>query len=103
MRWLPWRSAPTRLPDRPDCRQVERVVQSFLDGELRPDDAEVVALHLRECDRCGLDAQVVREVIAVIRRQRPDLDPEPLARLAGFADDPDRTDPTSEAGPDVTG
>lgn len=103
MRWPLRRRIPTSLPSRPGCEAVERVVQSFFDGELSVEDAKVVAWHLRACDRCGLDAEVVRQVTAMIRRQRSDLPPEPLVRLAGFADDLDRTVPPSQSGPNVTG
>lgn len=82
-----WRHTPGPLPDRPDCGQVERAVQSFLDGELRPADARLVAVHLRECERCGREAELVREIMATIRRQRLDPLAAPLARLTGFVDD----------------
>lgn len=72
-------------PD-PDCHQVGSVLQAYLDGELGPQDAEVVAEHLEHCERCGIEAATVGRVIEVIRRQRPDLEPGALERLAGFVD-----------------
>lgn len=74
------------LPPEPDCHEVGAVLQSYLDGELGAEDTGVVAAHLEHCERCGIEAATVTRVIAAIRRQRPDLDPEPLARLAGFVD-----------------
>ena len=82
--------ATTPLPDQPSCDQVGRVLQSFVDGELGPQDAERVAEHLEHCGRCGIEAAVVDRVIQTIRRQRPDLDVEALARLEGFVADIDR-------------
>ena len=74
------------LPPEPDCHEVGAVLQSYLDGELGAEDTGVVAAHLEHCERCGIEAATVTRVIAAIGRQRPDLDPEPLARLAGFVD-----------------
>lgn len=74
------------LPARPDCEHVGAVLQAYLDGELGPSDAELVAEHLQHCERCGIERETVDRVIDVIRRQRPDLDPEPIDRLSGFVD-----------------
>ncbi len=77
---------PLPLPTAPDCHQVGSVLQAYLDGELGPRDAEVMAGHLEHCDRCGIEATTVDRVIDAIKRQRPDLDPVPLRRLTGFVD-----------------
>jgi anti-sigma factor RsiW len=87
------RRLPTPLPADPDCEQVGAVLQAYLDGELGPEDAEVVAEHLRFCDRCGIEVEITRRVIDAIRRQRPDLDDGSLERLAGFVDDLTREGP----------
>ncbi|MFO7777306.1 MAG: zf-HC2 domain-containing protein [Nitriliruptoraceae bacterium] len=81
------------LPPEPDCHQVGAVLQSYLDGELGPEDAGIVAAHLEHCERCEIESATVSKVISVIRRQRPDLDPEPIARLAGFIDELEREGP----------
>ncbi len=78
------------LPPEPDCQQVGAVLQSYLDGELGPDDAGIVAAHLEHCQRCEIESATVSKVISVIRRQRPDLDPAPIARLTGFIDELER-------------
>jgi anti-sigma factor RsiW len=62
------------------------MLQSVLDGELPADRAELVAAHLESCRRCEVEAQAVREVIAAIRRQRPDLDLSAYTRLADTVD-----------------
>jgi anti-sigma factor RsiW len=52
MRWSLRRRRPL------DCRQVGRVLQRDLDGELDPTGKEAVRLHLEDCLRCGLAASV---------------------------------------------
>ena len=74
------------LPPEPDCHEVGAVLQSYLDGELEAEDTGVVAAHLEHCERCGIEAATVTRVIDAIRRQRPDLDPDPLVRLTGFVE-----------------
>ena len=80
------RRRPLPLPKEPECHEVGAVLQAYLDGELGPDDAELVAEHLRFCERCEIEAATVTRVVDAIKRQRPDLDPEPIERLAGFVD-----------------
>jgi anti-sigma factor (TIGR02949 family) len=77
---------PLPLPPDPDCHVVGAVLQAYLDGELGPEDAELVAAHLEHCERCQIEASTVEQVVDAIRRQRPDLDPAPIDRLAGFVD-----------------
>jgi len=81
------------LPPEPDCHQVGAVLQSYLDGELGPEDAGIVAAHLEHCQRCEIESETVSKVISVIRRQRPDLDPGPIERLTGFIDQLERQGP----------
>ena len=68
------------------CRQVRRVLQSFLDGEISAERAELVAAHLEACRRCGGEADLLREVIAAIRTLRPDLDLAAWTRLVAAVD-----------------
>jgi hypothetical protein len=74
------------LPSSPDCHEVGRVLQAYLDGELGPDDAELVAEHLADCDRCEIESRTVLAVRDAIRQQRPDLDIDRLARLERFVE-----------------
>lgn len=80
------RRRPLPVPRDPDCHAVGAVLQAYLDGELGPQDAELVAEHLEHCERCQIESATVERVVAAIRRQRPDLDPVPIDRLAGFVD-----------------
>jgi anti-sigma factor RsiW len=80
------RRLPLPLPPDPDCHVVGAVLQAYLDGELGPEDAGLVAEHLEHCERCDIEAATVERVVEAIRRQRPDLDPGPIDRLAAFVD-----------------
>lgn len=81
------RQAATPLPEQPECGEVARVLQSFIDGELGPDDADKVADHLEFCERCNVESRIVNEVVATIRRQAPALDRDRLERLERFVDE----------------
>jgi anti-sigma factor RsiW len=80
------RRLPIPLPPDPACHVVGAVLQAYLDGELGPADAELVAAHLEHCDRCQIEAATVTEVVGLIQRQRPDLDTSVVDRLAGFVE-----------------
>lgn len=81
------RRAPLPLPVDPDCHQVGAVLQAYVDGELGAQDADAVAAHLEHCRRCGIEVRTVEQVIDAIQRQRPDVDPGALRRLAGYVDE----------------
>jgi anti-sigma factor ChrR (cupin superfamily) len=87
------RTLPLPLPPVPECHVVGAVLQAYLDGELGPEDAEIVAAHLEHCERCGIEATTVERVVDAIKRQRPDLDPEPIDRLTSFVDRLTRSGP----------
>lgn len=83
----------TPLPSPPGCEEVGAVLQAYLDGELGPEDGELVAEHLEHCDRCEIEAATVSKVVDSIRRQRPDLDAESLQRLRRFVEELDEPGP----------
>lgn len=70
-----------------DCWQVRRTLQSFLDGEVTPEEAERVAAHLQDCSRCDVEAEVLTRVIEAVQRLRPDLDVAVYTRLVAAVDD----------------
>ena len=72
-----------RMP--PDCRQVGRVLQAYLDGELPEERLAEVAEHLRHCDRCGIEADVYREVKRSLGQVAPPPSPSGLERLRAYA------------------
>ncbi len=69
------------------CRDVQRLMQRFVDGELPASQTDLVAEHLRDCERCGLSAEEFSAVKSALRRLRPDLDVDALARLHAYADE----------------
>lgn len=73
-----------RMP--PDCREVAAVLQSFLDGELAPEQVGMVAEHLEHCERCGLEAHLYGQVMASLAGLRSAPDAGAMDRLRSFAD-----------------
>lgn len=68
-----------------NCREVGRVLQTFLDGELRDSDAKLVAAHLDECRACGLESDSYDRIKAALAQPMPEgADPEAIERLREF-------------------
>ncbi len=60
------------VAERPlSCRQVGRILQRYLDGDLDQSAADKVADHLEDCRRCGLEVTVYREIKASLRGRAP--------------------------------
>jgi anti-sigma factor RsiW len=66
-----------------DCEHVGIVLQHYLDGELDDRTASLVAAHLDACRRCGLEADLYRDLKAAIAR-RSDPPEDSLTRLREF-------------------
>lgn len=70
------------------CRHVMRVLQSYLDGEVDAQTADVVAVHLEECRRCGLEAatyEAIKVALASgVEAGHVPVDPATLDRLHAF-------------------
>ena len=62
------------------------MLQAFLDGEVAAHKAELIAAHLESCTRCGVEQDTLNQVIAALRRLRPDLDLAAYTRLADVVD-----------------
>jgi len=69
---------------RPECHRTRQVLQSWLDGELGKDDAARVAAHLQLCERCGIEADLYRQVKDTLASLRVPPDPTVVARLDRF-------------------
>lgn len=69
------------------CRQVEQIVQAFLDGELPPHQAANVEVHLDRCRDCGIEADRIDRVRSALARLRAPLDPASLARVRRGAEE----------------
>ncbi|MBI2168537.1 MAG: zf-HC2 domain-containing protein [Actinobacteria bacterium] len=68
------------------CREVGRVLQAHLDGEIEHQKAQAVATHLNGCAGCGLEADVYSEIKAALRRQAGELAPDAVERLRRFGE-----------------
>lgn len=75
---------------RSGCLRVTRVLQSYLDGEVDEVTSAIVAKHLEECRRCGLEASTYRAIKSAITEAGPDVAPvdaEAIERLRRFTED----------------
>lgn len=70
----------------PTCREVGRLLQAHLDGELQLWEASAVADHLNDCEGCGMEAEVYAEIKSALRRQAEEIPPEATARLLVFSE-----------------
>lgn len=75
-----------RRPGGMSCRQVGKVLQTHLDGELDDERRRRVAAHLEACERCGLEAEVIEGVRSALRRRRERLPAATAAALREFSD-----------------
>lgn len=71
------------------CMRVARVLQSYLDGEVKPPTARAVEEHLEECRMCGLEAStytaIKTAIAACTDTDTPRVEPAAVARLTAFA------------------
>jgi anti-sigma factor RsiW len=73
------------------CREVGRILQSYLDADLDQARVSIVAAHLEHCRRCGMEADAytrIKESLARIGREGR-VHPEDrlsIVRLRRFAD-----------------
>lgn len=73
---------------RSDCRQVAKVLQSYLDGETEASTSSMVAEHLEMCRQCGLEASTylaIKSAIAANAPSETSVDDDAVARLRDFA------------------
>lgn len=68
-----------------NCRQVRKVINQFLDGELPATKHHLVVDHLEVCDMCGIEATKVEAVIGGLRALRGPVDADAMSRLDAFA------------------
>lgn len=67
------------------CREVARVLQSYLDGETDDMTTGRVARHLEDCRRCGLELSTYEALKAALVRRVPVVDELAVERLRSFA------------------
>lgn len=88
-----------RIVEMATCRDVGRVLQTYLDGELDEHRVAKVTAHLEHCLRCGMKVKTYTQIKEALVRvaERGDVHPEDrlaIERLRRFAD----TLSTSDAG-----
>lgn len=69
------------------CREVGKVLQRYLDGNIDEQAAHEIDKHLDECRRCGLESEVYREIKASLARRAPTLPETTLRRLRRFGEE----------------
>ena len=74
-----------RRRDEASCREVSRVLQAYLDGQVDELSARRVSRHLEACRRCGLEAEVYDRIQDAVGRMNRDVSSLPLERLRDFA------------------
>lgn len=80
-------SAVNSIKDLLDCIRVNRVLQSYLDGELDDEHgAQMVARHLQACRRCGLAADSIQTLKERVARLRREPSPEQVQRIERVID-----------------
>lgn len=67
-----------------DCREVGRVLQSYLDDDVEADFSEKIAAHLDACRDCGLELATYQAIKAALAARMPEVDPATLERLHAF-------------------
>ncbi|MEO0495282.1 MAG: zf-HC2 domain-containing protein [Actinomycetota bacterium] len=68
-----------------NCREVGRVLQSYIDGDVESDFAEKIAIHLEQCKHCGLEYETyIRIKDSLADRQNDQIDADAIARLREF-------------------
>ena len=67
------------------CRQLGKVLQTYLDGEIDEHTAQLVAGHLEKCKQCGLEAHTYEALISSLQTGLVDDESgAALERLASF-------------------
>ena len=69
------------------CREVGRVLQSYLDGQVDELTARRVSAHLDACRRCGMEAYVYEELKQALARHAPRIDAAIVERVQAFGRD----------------
>jgi anti-sigma factor RsiW len=81
------------------CRQVAKLLQTYLDDELDSDAARKVEDHLEDCIRCGLETEAYQALKASLQRVPAGSTADAVARLRAFGEQLARTEPEGEPQP----
>jgi anti-sigma factor RsiW len=78
---VPWRGR-----EELRCREVGKVLQSYLDGELDEVLARRVTRHLEMCRRCGMSVETYVAIKQALRRSAGSPSQDALERLRAFGE-----------------
>ena len=67
-----------------NCREVGKVLQSYLDNDVEEDSTEKIAAHLEACKDCGLEVEPYRQIKTSLASKMPEVEPAALERLQAF-------------------
>lgn len=81
MTWRRWRRDELR------CKEVGRILQRYLDGELDDLRTRQVARHLADCLRCGMAAESYTQIKRALRRSAGPLPDDAVRRLRAFGEE----------------
>ncbi len=69
------------------CREVRRVINAFVDGQVEEEFTAKIAEHLEDCRRCGLAAEVYANIKQSLQSTPPTVDHDAIERLREFGSD----------------
>lgn len=69
-----------------NCAEVFVVLQGYLDGAVDDLTARRVRRHLRQCRRCGLEAETYQAIKDALARRAPSVDLAILERIKAFSE-----------------
>ena len=69
-----------------NCREVGKVLQSYLDGDVEEDFAAKIVEHLEACKDCGLEHETYTRIKSSLAGQRPTVSDDVVARLRDFGE-----------------
>lgn len=67
-----------------NCREVGKILQSYLDNDVEEDFTEKIAAHLDACKDCGLEVKTYRQIKTSLASKMPKVEPAALERLQAF-------------------
>jgi hypothetical protein len=70
--------------DQLDCHEVGELLQQYLDHEIDEHRAQLIADHLDDCRRCGLEAETYERIKRTLAARRDEVSEESVERLREF-------------------
>lgn len=67
-----------------DCHVVGELLQQYLDHDIDEQRGQLIAAHLEDCRRCGLEAETYEHIKGTLAAQRAAVPQESVERLRGF-------------------